>query len=173
MTTTNINYSSITAWTALSITLASLASSSTLVTGRQSAVIDNTSTKYDDIIITGQVMAGTTPTAGLIVAYLFEPIGLASSTFTYPQAGTTALVETDAAATFAAEQRNGAINLFASIVTNATSNEPYTFACSVNAILGRTPEKVGIFIAHSTVAVLNATAGNHWVQWYGIKHDAA
>ena len=173
MTTTSINYSSVSAWTAMSITVASLATSGTLVAGRQSAVIDNTSTKYDDIIIVGQVMTGASPTAGVIACYLFEPIGLASSTFTYPQAGTTALVETDAAAAFDAEQKNGALVMADSKGTNATSNRAYSVAFSVNAILGHTPEKVGVFLTHSTVVNLNATPGNHWFQWYGIKHDAA
>src|SRR5262245_54425580 len=48
---------------ALTITLTSLATSSTLVAGRESTEVDNSSNKYLDAGISGRVTVGTTPTA--------------------------------------------------------------------------------------------------------------
>ena len=47
----------------LTITLASLASDTSLLTGRESAVIDNTANLYLDFLISGKITAGTSPTA--------------------------------------------------------------------------------------------------------------
>ena len=55
-------YDSVSSTNALTITLASLATSSTLLAGRQSTIVDNTSTKYMDFLVSGQVTAGTTLT---------------------------------------------------------------------------------------------------------------
>ena len=174
MTTTSLLYAQTTSWNVITITLASLATSSSLIAGRNGSIIDNTSNKYDDILIRGQVMTGTSPTGGVIAVYLYTPIGLASSSWTYPQAGTTMITESDTAITFAAEQKTGgAVVLASSPAANTTNNEPYSFGFSVNAILGYTPEKCGIFVVHSTGANLNSTVGNHWFQWQGVQHSAA
>ena len=174
MTTTSLLYAQTTSWNVITITLASLATSSLLIAGRNGSIIDNTSNKYDDILIRGQVMTGTSPAVGIIAVYLYTPIGLASSSWTYPQAGTTMITESDTAITFAAEQKTGgAVVLASSPAANTTNNEPYSFGFSVNAILGYTPEKCGIFVTQSTYVNLNSTAGNHWFQWQGVQHSAA
>jgi hypothetical protein len=43
--------------------LANLATSSTWIAGRESSQVDNTTNKYVDAIVSGQISVGTTPTA--------------------------------------------------------------------------------------------------------------
>jgi len=174
MTTASINYSSTSDTTALTITLASLATSSTLVAGRQSTIVTNVSNKFMDAIVTGQITTGTSPTAAKTIAvYLFVPLSAATSTFVYPVAGATALGESDAAATFDLEQRIGGLILAGSSGTNATSNRAYSFSFSVREKVGYMPLKWGLFVTHDTAVNLNATAGNHWFHYTGIKYDDA
>ena len=163
-------YDSTTATTALSITIVSLATSATLVTGRQSAVIDNSSNQFVDYQIMGQITTGTTPTAGTIALYAFSLLSRTASANVWPQAGATALVTTDAAATWDAEQLAGQ-PLVWSIANNTTSNRAYAINIkSVAALFGGTlPIGFGFYLAHSSVAALNATAGNHWLHGQGIK----
>jgi hypothetical protein len=47
----------------LTITLASLGSDTNLLTGRESATIDNSTNLYLDYLISGKITAGTSPTA--------------------------------------------------------------------------------------------------------------
>jgi hypothetical protein len=44
---------------------------------------------------------------------------------------------------------------------------------SVAALFGRMPRFWGLFISHNTGAALNSTAGNHVLQYVGIKFDSA
>lgn len=164
-------YSSTTDTTALTITLASLATSSTLVAGRQSTVVDNTSNLYLDVQLTGQITTGTTPTvAKQIQVWGFAPLKIVSSTKTYPIATTTALGASDAAATFEVGQRNG-LALLATMVVNATSDRAYNFIVPslAQAFGGTLPPFWGVWVTHETAVNLNSTAGNHWIHYMGIK----
>jgi len=174
MATVSTNYSSVSDSNAITITLAGLASSSTLVGGRESTVVDNTSTKYLGVHVTGQITVGTTPTVNKTIAvYVYEPLKVAASTFTYPIATATALTAVDAAATFEAGQLgSGAVRLAAVASVIATSDRAYNFAFDVETLFGgKMPLKWGIFVTHDSVAALNATAGNHWFHWIGYKAD--
>lgn len=175
MTTSTVNYDSTTDTNALTITLASLASSSTAVAGRQSTTISNATTKYMDVLLFGQITTGTSPTtAKSINIYVFAPTKIASSTATYPVATATGLGETDAAATFEAEQLYS-LRLAGSLTNNATSDRAYTLEpVSIASLFGGVmPSKWGVFVTHSTGVALNSTAGNHWLHYTGIKYDAA
>lgn len=156
---------------AITITLASLATSATLVAGRESTVVDNTSNLFVDYIVSGQITVGTTPTVDKQIAiYVHAPLKVASGTFTYPIATTTALTGADAAATFEAYQRD---DLKLAAVSNviATSDRAYSFNFSIAQLFGGVvPLKWGLFVTHNTGVNLNATAGNHWMHWTGIKY---
>lgn len=174
MSTASENYSSTTDSTALTITLASLATSSTRVAGRQSTIVTNVTNKYLDCEVYGQVTTGTSPTANKsIEVWAFVPISVASSTFVYPVAGTAALGESDAAATFDAEQKGGGLILCAVMATNATSDRKYSFSFSLREKIGYMPLKWGLWITHDTGVNLNSTAGNHWAHYIGHKADIA
>lgn len=174
MATVTMNYDSTTSSNDITITLASLATSSTSVAGRESNVVDNTTNKFDEVTVTGQITTGTTPTAGTpISVYVYCPTDLNSSTYVYPVAGGTALTGADAAATFDAEQRN-MLKLGAVITANATSDRKYTFQFSVAQLFGGiVPLKWGIWVTNQSGVNLNATTGNHWITYTGIKYDVA
>jgi len=165
-------YDSATDSNAITITLASLATSSTAVAGRESTVITNVTNMFVDAIVSGQVTVGTTPTtAKQINVYVYAPLKVASSTFTYPIATTTALTASDAAATFEIDQLNQ-LRFAAGANVIATSDRAYSFApFSVAQLFGGVmPLKWGLFVTHSTGVNLNATAGNHWFHYTGIKY---
>src|SRR5258708_23131593 len=68
------NLLSYVASSALTITLASLASSSTWLAGRESTAVDNSSAKHLDYLLAGNVRVGTTPTVGEIRVYVVAMI---------------------------------------------------------------------------------------------------
>lgn len=172
MAVASTNYSSTTDTTVTTITLASLATSASMVTGRQSTIITNVTNKFLDAAVTGQITTGTTPTVSKTIAvYVFVPLSAAASAFVYPKAGATALTETDGAATFDAEQRSGGLIFAQAASINATSDRAYSFSFNVANVVGYMPLKWGLFVTHDTVAALNATAGNHWFHYTGIKAD--
>jgi len=172
-TVTTTTYSSITDSTAITITLASLATSATQVAGRESTVVDNTSNLFMDAEVSGQITTGTSPTGGTISVYVYAPTKVVSSTFSYPIATTTALTAADAAATFEAEQRNQ-LRLGAVIAPNTTSSRAYSvLPFSVAALFGGVmPLKWGLWVSHNTGVNLHATAANHWLHYTGIKYTS-
>ncbi len=174
MATVSTNYSSTSDSTDIPITLASLVTSSSLTAGRQSTVVTNVSNKYLDCLVTGRVTTGTTPTtAKTIAVYIYVPLKVATSTFSYPIAGGTTLGESDAAATFDADQRSGGLVFAQAASINATSDRVYTFSFSVANQVGYMPLKWGLFVTHDTAVNLNSTAGNHYFHYVGLKADVA
>lgn len=153
--------------------VASLASSTTFVAGRESTEIDNTTNKYVDAVVEGKVTVGTTPTTGTEIQ-----IWVYSSFHT---AMATNLVDTldgvDSAETLSsAGVRASALRLGAVLyVDSATSDRTYWISPFSVAQLygGQMPKFWGLFVAHSSVAALNATAGNHEFSFTGIKYDVA
>jgi len=135
--------------------LDSLASSSTWIAGRASALIDNTTTKYVDAYLTGKFKANASaPTAGVIQVWV---AGLLDDTPTYPDTYAGA----DAAMTWTnADIRNAAARQAASIVTTTGSNVVYPFApVSVASLFGGVmPKKWWTWVTHSMVTAFNATA---------------
>lgn len=146
------------ATTAITITLASLATSSTLLVGRESTLVDNTSTKYLDQLVGGQVMTGTSPTAGTIevwVAAQFDDAGVWPDVFD----------GTDSAETCtSADIKQSGLRLLGSVATSSTSNVAYPFAKTSIASLfgGVVPKKWTLFVTHNTAVNLNSTGGNHF-----------
>lgn len=167
------NYGSVTDSTALVLTAAALATSAGLVAMRQSAIVTNVTNKFLSAFVTGQVTTGTTPVAGKTIAvYVYVPLSVAASAFVYPRAGATLLGEVDAAATFDAEQRSGAIIFAGAASTNSTSDRAYSFSFDVREIVGYMPLKWGILVTHDTGVALNATAANHFFHYVGIKAES-
>jgi hypothetical protein len=150
--------------------LDSLASSSTWVAGWESAVIDNTTNMYVDALLSGRFKANNTaPTAGQICVYVGAVL---NDTPTYPDMfdGTSS-----AETVTSADIRNSILRLAAVITTDATSNRIYEFApTSVAALFGGVmPLKWWVFVSHSMVQALNATASNGGQCWYqGIKYTS-
>ena len=170
MTTTTVNYGTA---TALTIGVASLGSSATFVSGRESTEIDNTTNEFLDAMLEGFLTVGTTPTVDTTIrVYVWG---------SHTSLGTTAkdvLDGTDSAETLTSGGvRDGFLVRAKSLRVDATtSNRQYEFGpISVAGVLGldTLPQFWGVFVAHDTGVNLNSTAGNHEMKYTGIKFDSA
>ena len=150
---------------AYTITLGSLASSATLVAGQESTAVSNTTNLYLDYLVAGNITVGTTPTTATVIevwAYASQ-----NDAPLYPDVfdGTdSAETVTSVAIKQAALRALGFLG-----VDSATSNRVYYLApVSLAAVYGGlVPKNHGLFVTHSTVAALNATGGNHVLNYTG------
>jgi len=149
---------------ALTITLASLATSATLVFGRESTAVDNTTNKYLDYLLGGKITTGTSPTdAKQIRVYV---VGLVEDS-TYPDV----MDGTDSDETWTSTGiRDSASKLAAVIPTNNTSDRTYWFGpVSVAGLFGGVmPKKFVVWVTHDTAVNFNSTAGNHAIHVTGV-----
>lgn len=149
----------------LTCTLASLASDTNLIAGRQSTVADNTSDLAIDCLVGGKVTTGTSPTTGRqIEVWCF---GTYDGTTYSAGAGATD-------ANFSPTGEKTLMKLLTIIPTDATSNHTYEWGpFSVAAAFGGTmPSKWGVFFVHNTAVNLNATGGNHEVKYTAVQYQA-
>jgi hypothetical protein len=146
--------------------LDSLASSSTLLDGRESNVIDNTSNKYLDAILSGIFKTNnTTPTAGVIQVWVGALVGDSAYPDVFDGTGS-------AESVVSAGIRNSALKLAHSIDVEAAANRVYPFTgVSARAAFGGTlPPKWFVFVTHNTVQALNASTGLGGTVYYqGVK----
>ena len=142
MTTATINYA---ANAAITMDLANLATSATWVAGRESNQIDNTSNKYIDVLVSGKVSVGTTPTANTtIVVYVWgADTSLATTALDV-------LDGTDSAVTLTNVGILGALKFGAVITVPAnTSDVQYEILpFSVADLFGHMPKFWGLYVAH-------------------------
>jgi len=144
---------------AATITLASLAASSTLTAGQCSTSISNATNVDDSILANLLCTAGTSPTVGLIELWAFQQ----RADTTWPELFSTAYVGTNGAFTVTSRDAlfAGAV-LLQSVPVLVTSNQAYALrGGDLAERFGSTPQNFAFFVTHSTAAVLNATAGNH------------
>ena len=144
----------------LTITLASLASDTNLLTGRESATIDNTANLYLDILISGKVTAGTSPTAARSIEVW--AVGSWDGT-NWPDV----FDGTESAETItSADIKASVARYLAAMATANTSDRAYHFGpvSLASAFGGTLPPKVVLFVTHSTGQNLNSTAGNHQIR---------
>ena len=144
----------------LTITLASLASDTNLLAGRESAALDNTTTLALDYLISGKITAGTSPTAARSIEVW--AVGSWDGT-SWPDV----FDGTDSAETITSADIKASIcRLLAAMATANTSDRTYHFGpVSLAAAFGGVvPPKVVLFVTHSTGQNLNSTAGNHQIR---------
>ena len=151
---------------AYTISFASLATSSTLVAGRNATAISNTSNLYLDYLVGGKITVGTTPTAAkAIQIWLYGSI---DDTPTYADS----LTGTDAAFTWTSvDVRNAGAAFFnEAITTDTTSNRAFWYRPMGIAPFfgGRLPKNHSIWVSHETAVNLNSTAGNHVLSYTGV-----
>jgi hypothetical protein len=148
---------------AFTITLASLATSATWVAGREATSVSNGTNKYLDYEITGKITTGTTPTSGDIRLYGVKPI---NDTPTWPDV----FDGTDSAETVTNTSILDKIVTLWSSGNTTTSDIAYPIisALTLAQAWGFVPDNFTIFVAHSTVAALNATGGNHEINYRGV-----
>jgi hypothetical protein len=139
------------------ITLASLATSSTWTAGQESTAVVTTDPAVD-YLVGGKITTGTTPTVSTVInIYVYAGV---NDTPLYPDV----LDGTDSAETITSENvRNSAIRYAASVIIDATSDRVYWVApFSVASLFGGVlPKQWGLFIAHNTAVNLNSTGSNH------------
>ncbi len=149
--------------TTITNAIASLASDTNLLAGYESAVIDNTSDGFDDIILSGKVTTGTSPTASRQI----EVWAVAWDSNAWPDVfdGTTG-----AETITSADIKNALCKCVAIMPTNNTSDRTYSFTgvSARQAFGGVLPSKFVLFTTHNTGVNLNATAGNHEFRYQGI-----
>lgn len=151
------------------ITLASLASSSTLLTGRESTAIDNSSNLYDDYILSGFVTTGTTPTVSTqIEVWVVAEVDDSAwpDAFTGSDAGRSV---TNTGVKFSVCKLAGVM------IVSATSNVKYGFgSISVASLFGGVcPRKFLVWVTHNTAVNLNSTGGNQQVTTKGVYYTAS
>lgn len=167
MATVTINYA---ASSNLTVTnLHSIATSSTLVTGWESDVIDNTTNKYVDMLVSAKI---TVAAAGLSAGTIAIRIVAMLDDSTWPGG----FDGTESTETTPLDDENGTASgsrLLASATTDTTASQVYYFAPTSVAQLfgGIMPAKFVVFISHSTGA--NLAASGNQVTVKGIKYDSA
>lgn len=142
---------------AVTISLASLATDTNLLAGRESSLIDNSSNKYLDYLLAGKITQGTTPTTGKEIRVYV--VGLMDDS-TWPDV----FDGTDSAETVTSSGiRDSVCKLAAVMATDSTSDRANYFGpVSVAALFGGTlPAKFVVFVTHNTAVNLNSTGGNH------------
>ncbi len=144
--------------TAFTITVASLASSTTNV-GRQSTVVDNSTTRYSLVHIFGKIKQGTSPTGSKGV-YFYAIRGDQNATpHRSDGAGASDAALTRVNAPYITTGRN--------LASPATGDLIYVDDFIVNP----GPE-FGVIVTHDTGVNLDATGGNHWVRYIGNNPEA-
>lgn len=150
----------------MTITLASLASDTSLVAGRESTAVDNKDTDDAiDALVGGIVTTGTSPTASRQIevwAYGSYDDSNFSGTATGSDANLTPGEKT-------------CMKLLTVIPTVNTSNKAYKWGpfSVAQAFGGMVPVQWGVYIVHNTGVNLNSTGGNHEVEYYPIKVESA
>lgn len=144
---------------AYNITLASLASDTNLLAGRESDGINSSTNKALDELVAGKITVGTTPTTAKQIEV--HAVGTLNDTPTYPDV----FDGTESAETISNAQIKNAI--CASIViieiVATTSDLAYPFKpTGIRQLFGDAlPSAHVLFVTHNSVAALNATGGNH------------
>lgn len=169
MAAVKINYGG---WTAMTKTLASLATNSTFSVGRELTAIDNTTPLYVDALVAGKITTGTTTTVNTnILIYVY---GVMDDTPTYP----TPFTGADAGVTLTSVAQASSFLKLGAVLTTHTSAEtsvahefgPFSVAQLFGGVM---PSKWGVFITHNTGVNLNSTEGNHVVKYNGITYTVA
>lgn len=144
--------------TALTISLASLASSTSGV-GRQSTLVDNSTSKYQDILVYVKIKQGTSPTGSRgVYVYLIRDDADGTTPHRTDGAGSS-----DAAWTASNAQIIGSMRNLSSPATGDVLYGEF--------VVNRPGPKFGIGIVHNTKVNLDATGSSHWVRYVGLNPE--
>lgn len=155
--------------TSVTITLASLASDSSLLAGRGSAAFNLAASNYVDALLTGQITLGTSPSAATIEVWV---AGSLDSSPTWPDtiSGSDANISLTSLNT-----KNSGLVLAKIINTDATSNRAYAIApLSLRDLFGGAlPHEAVIWVVQNTGAALNSTGADHFIKITPVNYTSA
>lgn len=162
MATAELNYG--TSDQAITCSIASLSSTNFY----QSLAIDNTTNKFVDALVGGKIMTGTSPTVDTRIELFAYGTVDGGTLYSGNCTGT------DTSYT-ASNNEDKQLFPLGVITVGATSNTSYEFGpFSVAGAFGGTlPQKWGIVVLNLTAADLHATAGNHDINYQGVKGTVA
>lgn len=145
--------------TTLTCSVESLASDTALLSGVESSVIDNTTAGYEDYLISGQVKAGTSPSATRQIEVW--AVAWNGTAWPLPFDGTASSL-----AIPVAEVKAAVCKPIAIMATTNTTDRVYYFsgASLRQAFGGVLPSKSVLFVAHNTGVPLNASGHEFRVQ---------
>lgn len=152
---------------AITITLASLGSSTSWA-GRASTAVNNTSNLDLDHLVSGKFKLGTSPTVSKTVqVYAYAAQSIASGTPTYPDS----ITGTDAAKTMtSANVAYACLRLLWAGTTDATTGLVLEMPpTSIAQAFGSVPPYWGVFVVHDSGVNLDSTAGNHSMQYQRVQ----
>ncbi len=150
--------------TALTITLASLATSATA--GRASTSVDSVVDDVMDYYLGGFITTGTNPTNNaLIEVWVYSSYD--GTNYTGGATGT------DAALTPVGSK--SLMRLGQVLVVTTTSNVRHTFDIGsvANLFGGQLPPKWGVWVQNNSAVALNATGTNHEIRYRTISYESA
>lgn len=156
--------------TALTISLASLASDSNRLAGRESTVVDNTTNLDLDHLVSGKIRTGTSPTVSKVIeVYAYSVSKIATGTPTYVDAFTGSDANKSVTS---ANVRASALRLVWSTQVDATSDRDYYIPpTSIASLFGELPAYWGLWVVHDTAVNLNSTAGNHELHYHRVQRQ--
>jgi hypothetical protein len=151
--------------------LASLASDTNLLAGWQSDILDNSSTLAVDILVSGKIRVGTTPSINTNI-YVYAWAQLDPTPIRPDSFGTTAAtrsITSDGAS-------SNFLKLVAGLNVDATTTDrDYWFGpVSLAQVFGGTiPVKWGLWVVHNTGVALNSTAANQTLYYTPVIYTVA
>ena len=170
MATTTLNYG---ANTTITMDLANLGSSATLVAGRESAQVDNTTNEFMDAIVQGVISVGTTPTANTSInIYAYgSNASVATTNIDTLDGADSAVTLTNTGVLYSAVKLGAVINVLVNTTNVAYNVAPF----SVAQLFGGTlPKYWGLYVAHNTgVNLRNNAVNTNSFSYYGVKYDIA
>jgi hypothetical protein len=144
---------------AYTLTATGLATSTTLLGGRESSSLSNASNKYLDILVGAKVTTGTSPTTAKAIE--LHAVAAQDDTPNWPDV----FDGTDSAETItSADIKNAVCRILGASGTDSTSDRTYPLALNgLRALFGGDALPIAhvLFLTHSTAVNLNATASNH------------
>lgn len=158
--------------TSITLDLSSLASSSTFLAGIESGEIDNTTNRYDDVIVNVKGItahASTALTAGQLIAV--------SVWGSQESLGTTAIDTLDGTSSTETLSHSGIFNSLqlggAAVATATTAGQvSYIMPFSVAQLFGgNMPKFWGLYVAHNHNGALGAS-NNNLFSYTGVKYAA-
>ena len=154
---------------AYTITLASLATSSTLLVGRESTAVENTNDDVD-FLVSGVIKLGTSPTVNKTVqVWAYAPVKIVTGTPTYPDV----FDGTDSAETITSDavKYSFLVPLWAARTDATTDLELFMPPTSLLGAFGYMPEFHGLFVTHDSAVNLNSTEADSYFHYHRIQYQ--